>query len=63
LVVIGVGELDDDIDVQAANTDIAASDAATIGPAVRVLGTDAMVGFLVEGADLLQKLDSADVGL
>src|SRR5690349_2881403 len=29
LVVIGVGELDDDIDVQAANTDIAASDAAT----------------------------------
>src|SRR3954463_2464959 len=35
LLVIGDGALDDDIDVQAAKTDAAASDAATIGPAVR----------------------------
>jgi hypothetical protein len=49
LLVIGDGALEDDIDVQAAKTDIAASDAATIGPAVRVRETDAMVGFLLRG--------------
>jgi hypothetical protein len=42
LLIIGVGALDDDIDVQAAKTDSAAREAATIGPAVRVRETDAI---------------------
>src|SRR6185503_16881924 len=44
LLVMGVGALDDDIEVQAAKTENAAREAATIGPAVRVRETDAMVG-------------------
>src|ERR1043165_8236621 len=49
LLVIGDGALEDDIDVQAAKTDIAASDAATIGPAVRVREAGAMGGFSLRG--------------
>jgi hypothetical protein len=45
LLATGDGALDDDIDVQAAKTDIAAREAATIGPAVRVRETDAMMDF------------------
>jgi len=41
---IGVGD-DEDIDVQAANTVIAAREAATIGPAVRIRETDAIMEF------------------
>jgi hypothetical protein len=41
---MGVGALDDDIEVQAAKAESAAREAATIGPAVRVRETDAMVG-------------------
>jgi hypothetical protein len=48
LLVIGVGELDDDIEVQAAKTEIAASEAAMSGPAVRVGETAAMVGYRCE---------------
>jgi hypothetical protein len=44
LLIIGVGELDDDIDVQAAKTEIAAREAATSGPAVRVREIGCMVG-------------------
>jgi hypothetical protein len=44
LLVIGVGALDDDIEVQAAKTEIAAREAATSGPAVRVREMDRIVG-------------------
>jgi hypothetical protein len=44
LLIIGVGALDDDIEVQAAKTVNAARETATIGPAVRIRETDAMVG-------------------
>src|SRR4051812_26990619 len=43
LLVTGVGALEDDIDVQAAKTDIAASEAAAIDPAARLRETDTMV--------------------
>jgi hypothetical protein len=42
---VGEGALDDDIDVQAAKTDMAAREAATSGPAVRIRETDAIGGF------------------
>jgi hypothetical protein len=41
---MGVGELDDDIDVQAAKTETAASEAATSGPAARVREIGGIVG-------------------
>ena len=64
LLVIGVGALEDDIDVQAAKTDIAAREAAAIDPAARLREADAMV-VSSEGANgTYDRIPSrADVGV
>ena len=61
LLVTGDGALDDDIDVQAAKADIAAREAATSGPAVRVRETDAMGWGSGEGMSVILS-EAKDLG-